>query len=644
MSPASPPRRRPMPCNPCRQRHWKCSTDRTPCPNCQTEGLDCVRRCRIRFSHALNPSVGSGNKSTDADRSSAAKRRHTFSESQPWVRTDRAALSFVDETKSIASLDEYTVGEAGERRDFEGTAVDSPLCEGDSSPSPAHSPGYASSPASTHSSSLPRTSLVSQDAAKPDDDAPTRDHRLEPSSMTEPLTPSSSVPVDLMLEGDPGFDKTLNPALPDLFGLGLADGSSPGFDASISLLSPHELALVNGEAGTIYLDAPRWPLDDPEEAMLFRYYIDHLTPFLDMCDEERHFARIVPLRAATCCPLFHAILAYAAKRLSRLNNYESLVADNYHQKCLNALIPALSHSSAAVDENLLTSLILLRAMEELDVPISTPSPEYHLMGTRMFLEAQKTSCDFKGLRLASFWVALRQEIYMAFIHGRPVHSDFALNNFDWLGKPDVTGCNVANRIIIYCAACLRYCYGPQELTVSAWDELQGYLQEWWDERPWYYSPLYSNRADDSGLTSFLPNEPYYNSAVVTGIQHYYLAKMLLAAHSPKIPRLGPSRRAAFNAMNDEIKNIVRVIAGIAESNEHTLPAYVPASMAITMAGDRFTERGEQEILYGLLIKTDRELAWPTHSARQALRESWGWDDSAAGHSGASIDTPPMAIR
>jgi hypothetical protein len=37
-------------------------------------------------------------------------------------------------------------------------------------------------------------------------------------------------------------------------------------------------------------------------------------------------------------------------------------------------------------------------------------------------------------------------------------------------------------------------------------------------------------------------------------------------------------------------------------------------MAITMAGDRFTERGEQEILYGLLIKTDRELAWPTHSA------------------------------
>lgn len=298
--------------------------------------------------------------------------------------------------------------------------------------------------------------------------------------------------------------------------------------------------------------------------MLFRYYIDSLTPLFDMCDEEKHFARIVPLRAATCCPLFHAILAYAAKHLSRLGNYKTEVADRYHQKCLNALIPALSNSSAVIDENLLTSLILLRAMEEVDMPISSPSPEFHLMGTRVFLEAQKTSCNFTGLRLASFWVALRQEIYMAFIHARPVHADFELNNIDWLSTPDVTGCNVANRIIIHCAACLRYCYGSQEGTVADWDELQGHLQQWWDERPWYYSPLYIGRTDNGDLSCSLSDERYCNSAVVTGVQHYHLAKMLLAAHNPKVPRLGPSRRMAFNSMNEEIKNTVWAIAGIAE--------------------------------------------------------------------------------
>jgi hypothetical protein len=325
------------------------------------------------------------------------------------------------------------------------------------------------------------------------------------------------------------------------------------------------LALVDGAAGTIYLDAPRWPLQDPEEAMLFRYYIDNLTPFLDMCDEERHFARIVPLRAATCCPLFHAILAYSAKRLSRLGEYRTVISDEYHQKCLNALIPALSKSSAVNDENLLTSLILLRAMEELDTPISTQSPETHLLGTRVFLEAQKTFCNFTGLRLASFWVALRQEIYMAFIHARPVHSDFDLDTFDWINSPDVTGCNVANRVIICCAACLQYCYGSRERTVAAWEELQEYLQQWWDERPWYYLPIYDSRVDEAEQPpTALPDEQYCNSAVVTGVQHYHLAKMLLAAHSPKMPRLGPGRRKAFNSMIDELKSIVWTIVGIAK--------------------------------------------------------------------------------
>lgn len=37
-------------------------------------------------------------------------------------------------------------------------------------------------------------------------------------------------------------------------------------------------------------------------------------------------------------------------------------------------------------------------------------------------------------------------------------------------------------------------------------------------------------------------------------------------------------------------------------------------MAITMAGDRFTEREEQKALSEILYKTDEELAWPTRSA------------------------------
>lgn len=37
-------------------------------------------------------------------------------------------------------------------------------------------------------------------------------------------------------------------------------------------------------------------------------------------------------------------------------------------------------------------------------------------------------------------------------------------------------------------------------------------------------------------------------------------------------------------------------------------------MAIAMAGDRFQLRYEQEALLGILMKTEKEHAWPTQTA------------------------------
>ncbi|CAC9891671.1 unnamed protein product [Aureobasidium pullulans] len=43
-----------------------------------------------------------------------------------------------------------------------------------------------------------------------------------------------------------------------------------------------------------------------------------------------------------------------------------------------------------------------------------------------------------------------------------------------------------------------------------------------------------------------------------------------------------------------------------------------------MGGDRFTERREQEGLYEILIKAQKEYAWPTQSVQEHLKEVWGW--------------------
>ena len=63
---------------------------------------------------------------------------------------------------------------------------------------------------------------------------------------------------------------------------------------------------------------------------------------------------------------------------------------------------------------------------------------------------------------------------------------------------------------------------------------------------------------------FFPEELYLNDAVVTGVQHYLLAQVLMAAHNPKAPKLGPGQAMAFRATNEEIKKTVRLICGIAE--------------------------------------------------------------------------------
>lgn len=50
-------------------------------------------------------------------------------------------------------------------------------------------------------------------------------------------------------------------------------------------------------------------------------------------------------------------------------------------------------------------------------------------------------------------------------------------------------------------------------------------------------------------------------------------------------------------------------------------------MSVTMAGDKFTERHEQEAVLNVLNVCDRLYAWPTGHAQENLKAAWGWADS-----------------
>ncbi|KAL1875484.1 hypothetical protein VTK73DRAFT_10034 [Phialemonium thermophilum] len=668
------------PCNLCRARHQKCDDRRPSCSNCRKNGSECVRSYNVRFRHALNPSVR-------RRRASAPERPECeFADDQPWVETG-STLTFIDETKDVVASngvdkesalahvdEEDEVGPVDVRPSSSSLSGASPLPTDSFSPCPLD--GTGNSGVASHASYTHPSPESSQRSTVPP--ITYLENRIDtPGSYLERTPPNEGVPSTSKLDVV-GGDLLRSPAAYETTFLerqtatilGSWDSDHTAADPLVSLRdavaaaqdklidrsnadglrydgsAPKPSATVTGSLEShlaspspslsIYVDKPQWPLEDPQQAFLFRHYVENIGNFLDLCDQgRRHFTTVVPFRAAVCPLLLNAILAASAKRLSRISNFDPLVVDQYHHICLRLLIPYLSTSDAVVDENLLTAIIILRFMEEMDVPVSQSGPESHLMGTRVFLSSQKegTLCKPGGLRLAAFWVALRQEIYMAFVHVRAVHENFDLDKMSELIEDDENGCGFANRIIIHTAHCLRFCYGTEtQNVVREWEALKAEQDRLWSERPWYFGPVWFDNSE-----SFLPREMYINDAVVTGVQHYHLARILLTAHNPTMPKLGPGQFAAAKAMDQEIKEAVRVICGIAESNPRTAPAYVSACISISMAGDRFTERHEQEVLYEILRKTHEEMAWPTRSAQISMRSAWGWEGSPVpSHSTMSI--------
>ncbi len=321
--------------------------------------------------------------------------------------------------------------------------------------------------------------------------------------------------------------------------------------------------------GRLYLKTAVWPLGTVEEAELLRYYVEHLARSLDLTDPDRHFRVAVPQRAGTCPTLLNAIFALSARHLSRVGDYDPLVGDRYHTECLKHLIPMLDDSTAVLDENLLASMIILRNLEEIEVPLSGQSGQSHLLGAQIFMEAQVRATLAGGLREAAFWVGLRQEIFVAFVNQRSILPATERGDVD--RSFDTAADHVWTcRMVMLCADVIRYCFSDNDLPTRTYRELVDSITEWDSRKPSTFTPIYYKAAD---ANSTFPVFWYLREEIMVGLQHYHIAQLLLSAHNPKVPRIGPGRAAALRKMDEEIREHVKVLAGICQSNSDIAPNY-----------------------------------------------------------------------
>ncbi|KAI1136259.1 hypothetical protein F5Y05DRAFT_405520 [Hypoxylon sp. FL0543] len=362
------------------------------------------------------------------------------------------------------------------------------------------------------------------------------------------------------------------------------------------------------------------PLKNRTEALLFRHYIQKLAICLDLCDPLRHFEFVVPERAAACHTLLNAIFAIAARHLSHTTNFDPLASNRYHDECLKYLIPMLNHASIVSDENLFAATIILRMLEEMDVPTTGQDNYSHLLGIHAFVNVGDQYMVPGSLSAASFWVGLRQEIYIAVTTQQPVK--LSLNHFvvdrSFGPADDYTW---SNRAIVLIADVLNFCFAENAFTVGRWNALDEACKKWSATRPQSFNPFFYR--EPTASTTF-PEIWYGSSCHVIGIQHHILAQLFLTQFDPSIPKVGTNRRAAVKKMTQRIETLVRELCGIGVCNQWTPPAMFTACMGIAMFGDQFSERYDQEALIDILRKTEADHARPTAAIQQQLMKAWGW--------------------
>ncbi|CAM1506350.1 Fc.00g059910.m01.CDS01 [Cosmosporella sp. VM-42] len=580
---------------------WMQGDDEKPeCARCVKKGIKCTREINIRFRHVSNPS-----RAFNGHR--PKKCEFSFAVNQIWCTTD-TELTFIDEGRDLEVI--YGKGEGSEGNDDQPTSqliedsesnifLNTDLCEAGAHESPQTEPGcLASERVRPEQRSGVEPILSDQHSSSPSS-------HLQPSSHTAIVYTSST--------------------------------------SSITQPLYHGISL--------------WPIQEPNEANLIRYFIKHISRRFDLCDPKRHFALVVPCRAATCPPLMNAAFALSALYLSRTTNFDEYVSHRYYQKCLNSLVPMFGNPMALVDENLFAATVILRTLEEIEVPLSGADSRTHLLGSHLFVGAStltdsstSATSDFlkpsplTGLQRASLLVAFRQEVYMAFVSQRAVAPAFNLPDVDRSLSNPADDSTWTNRILLHIVDALKFCYGgegtPSNRIKEWYDELVAYGEQWYEKTPPSFRPIYIKELGSHFLqsqnsyggigsteTGLFPEVWLLSDAVATGILNYHLSRILLLAFNPRTPRIGPSRTGFIRRQNEDIKYHVKMLAGIAGGNADCAPNFVLACMGITMAGERFEERREQQELMNFLKKTEVEYAWSTDTAQRHLAEAWDWDEN-----------------
>lgn len=102
---------------------------------------------------------------------------------------------------------------------------------------------------------------------------------------------------------------------------------------------------------------------DLDISTLFRHYTEVLAPWYDLCDEDRHFGRVVSARSLDNPVLFKAIIAFSAKHKEKTSGGAEEMGLAFHGACVRDMLAVVDDFDSSLRGEYLAATCLLRSYE-----------------------------------------------------------------------------------------------------------------------------------------------------------------------------------------------------------------------------------------------------------------------------------------
>ncbi|KAJ5618393.1 hypothetical protein N7528_007036 [Penicillium herquei] len=348
------------------------------------------------------------------------------------------------------------------------------------------------------------------------------------------------------------------------------------------------------------------------ESILIRNFVENMALWADITDPHRHFEIDVPIRAFHEPVLRNAIFAFSSRHLNRQTTNDSTEALQYHNLCVQILIPALSDPEEHITEDILAAVAILRQHEEMD----GEDNQFHLTGTTHILNTVSTFGSSGGLGEAAAWLCLRQDIYVSLTTQQPLRTN--LENFhdsDIFHRDDDFAWS--SRMVFLLAKVLQTAFLDSS-TVSLINEE---VEEWFRSKPESFEPV-RVVPSDSELSCKFPVIWMLLPVHVIGLQYYHIAKIVLALSESSQPSSTYESLRHSRMIEKNVRHHLLTILGLAESNPRAENTLFTARHSLVAWGWMLRHSRDQSAAGSLLRDMHSRTGWNMDSLIRTLHDQW----------------------